>query len=360
MGDGLLEAAKEAGRGWESELERFLPGESDLGGICDGSWLLRLDFTLAKPFTSKTENEFHQFEEILVRREPNYFEVQNPVVRDHTTGWPVVGSMTWKGHMRYAAEMVSGVDDQVVLRLFGSSRADEGQAGRLHFFPTFFTGKTAINVITPLYRDTRTPSDRAPIRVEVVPAGSQGTLCLLYVPWPKGGNWQPVQIAQDLQLAMRAVKTMLLEYGFSAKKTAGWGVVQDGVTKGSLVLEGWPELEDTNGVSPQHFEAPQENFWKYMNEQGNVKNEYLQNGQLLSKTQYKKRKEGDTANFESFKAWYQKFGSGWTARCAPEADSIVTVANKLRTHEVRRVSDLVGLADQLANTTAFGEEASHA
>lgn len=369
IGDALLKAAKTAGDAWKPELDRFLPGESDLGDLPDGSWLLRLSFTLAKPFTSKTESEFHHYEERVVKKNPpekKPFEVHSPIVRDHTTGWPLVKPTTWKGHLRFAAEMLSGIDKKmIILRLFGSSRDDEGQAGRLRFFPTFFTCNTGKEIITPLSRDARTPSDRAPIAVEVVPAGSEseGTLCLLYVPWPKGSNWKPVQVAEDLKVAVMAAKTMLLEYGFSAKRTAGWGIVQNKLTKGSLILKGsmWHEPGVSSGVSLERFEEPQEGFQKYMDDKGNVKNEYLQNGQLLSKSQYKKRREGDSANFEAFKAWYQKSGSTWAAGRAGELESTsVAAAIKTKTYPVCYVTDLVGLADQLTSTIAAGEEAAHA
>lgn len=365
IGNALLEASKTAGREWVCELNRFLPDEPDLDALPDGSWLLRFDFTLARPFTSKTENEFHHYEDRVVKKNLRPFEVHNPVVRDHTTGLPMVKPTTWKGHLRFAAEMLSGIDDKegTVLRLFGSSRDDEGQAGRLHFFTTFFTGSTGKEVITPLSRDTRTPSDRAPITVEVVPAGSEGTFCLLYIPWPKGNNWNTFQAAGDLQTAVMAVKAMLLEYGFSARKTAGWGIVQNKRTKGSLILKGpmWPEPASSNGVSSGRFEEPQEGFHKFMDDRGNVKSEYLQNNQLLSRSQYRKRREGDSANFEVFKVWHQKFGSSWAARCAGELESTQIYGIKAtKTYQVCCVTDLVGLANQLAGIIAAGKEAGHA
>lgn len=367
IGDALLKMAKEAGEEtWKPELDRFLPGESDLGDLPDGSWLLRFDFTLAKPFTSKTENEFHHYEERVVKKRPlekKPFEINNPIVRDHTTGYPLVKPTTWKGHLRFAAERLSGIDkEMIVLRLFGSSRDDEGQAGRLHFFPTFFTGNTGKEVITPLSRDTRTPSDRAPITVEVVPVGSEGTFCLLYVPWPKGSNWEPVQVVQDLQVAIRAVKTMLLEYGFSAKKTAGWGIVQNKLIKGSLFLKGlmWSEPGFPAESTSENLEEPQEGFHKFMDDKGNVKREYLQNNQLLSKSQYKKRREGDSANFEAFKGWHQKSGNTWAARCAGELESPpVPEVKTTNTCPVDFVTDLVDLADQLASVLVAGKDGDH-
>ena len=39
-------------------------------------------------------------------------------------------------------------------------------------------------------------------------------------------------------MAARAVTAMLMEYGFSAKRTAGWGVVRDEVESGSLTIRG--------------------------------------------------------------------------------------------------------------------------
>ncbi len=57
LGNSLLGDAQAAVRDWEHELNRFLPIDSDMNALPDGSWLLNVTFTLSRPFTSKTEQE---------------------------------------------------------------------------------------------------------------------------------------------------------------------------------------------------------------------------------------------------------------------------------------------------------------
>ncbi|TDA69370.1 MAG: hypothetical protein D9V47_05560 [Clostridia bacterium] len=317
LGNRLRSEAEKAAEEWRAELHRFLPTKADVEELPAGSWLLRLEFNLAKPFSSKAEDEFHPFEE----REGRWLEMHNPLALDHLTGLPLVQPTTWKGHLRFAAGM-AGIEETTINRLFGSSRGGEsGQAGRLHFFPTFWDsvskdeqGHIARAVATPLYRDTRTPvQGRAPINIEVVPAGTKGIFCLLYIPYPRGKDWSAEQIVEDLQASAEAVKAMLLEYGFSAKKTAGWGIAQNelGPENGKLIIKG----ALTSEAGQQSFLEPDVAFLKFMDDQGAVKSDYLGiDGNPLSKSQYRKRREGDTAIFEAFKSWYQEHGKEWVCR----------------------------------------------
>lgn len=188
-----LKAAAE----WQSAIDVFYPRPDDLAAMPDGSWLLRIDFMLAKPYTSKAEGEF--------RPSDGEHELQNPIIRDHVTGLPMVRPTTWKGHLGFAARL-AGMDRYD--RLFGAALGnDEGQAGRLHFFPTFFLDTPGREVITPLSRETRTPV-RGPIDFEVLRPGSPGWFHLLYVPRPRPAKW--ASIGDDLEQTALAVKSMLL------------------------------------------------------------------------------------------------------------------------------------------------------
>jgi CRISPR-associated protein Cmr2 len=212
----ILNARRQSGREWKSWLDSFLPTPQDLTALPDGSWLLQIHFRLSRPFASKAESEFHPWEKRVVDTKggtTEWFEIQNPIVRDHLTGLPIVRPTTWKGHLRFAGS-AGGLDDQVRDRLLGVTRRNaEGQAGRLHFFPTFFADQTGQEVATPLSRDTRTPvPGRGPVSFEVVQAAEEGKLILLYVPRPKGAGWHPRQIGEDLVAAASAVAAMLLDF----------------------------------------------------------------------------------------------------------------------------------------------------
>jgi CRISPR-associated protein Cmr2 len=143
----------------------------------------------------------------------------------------MVAPSTWKGNLRFAAGKVDENNkEKIINRLFGpeSDSGEEAKKGRLYFFPTFFTGKVEKDVITPLSRDTRTPvKGRGPIDMEVVPAGETGDFYLLYFPYPKGKDWKPEEVLEDLEFTIEALEKMFLEYGFSAKKTSGFGVIHE-------------------------------------------------------------------------------------------------------------------------------------
>jgi len=228
------------------EIEPFAPNQDDLISLPEGSWLLSLSIKLKKQYTSRSETDFH-------------FS-NNPIVRDHLTGLPIVKPTTWKGHLRFAAKK-EGIEKNIVYRLFGPNDENGKEEefkwiGRLRFYPTFFTGSVEQEVVTPLSRDTRTPA-RGPIGIEVVPAGSTGTFHLLYLPWPRGNGWSQIQIAEDLLEAVKSVKTMFLVYGFSAKKTAGWGIISDTLEKGELITKGrmWPKDDSRKSGRPTEREV---------------------------------------------------------------------------------------------------------
>ncbi len=350
LGNTLLAIAEAAGKEWQHELARFLPISSDLDGLPEGSWLLTTTFTLARPFTSKSESEFHPYEERRGRNGMEWFEVQNPLVRDHLTGLPLVKPTTWKGHLRFAAGMAS-IPETVIHRLFGVSLGDEGgRAGRLHFFPTFFTTDARREVVTPLKRSTRTPA-RGPLDIEVIPRGSTGTFCLLYLPHPKGPGWSLGQIAEDLEAVAAALKAMFLDYGFSAKKTAGWGVVEDVVADGSLSARGamWPLRADGAGkVGRPPFRSPEDAFLLLMDEAGMPKSILRKpDGTWLSNSEFNALAEKPSSLnvYRRFRSWYEEHGSGWRRSLAAPKDA---AAVPVRTYSVESVTALSDLAARLA------------
>ena len=210
------------------DIHNFYPKAEDLKYLPKNSVLIKISFTLKKPYTSKDEGEFHLLE-WREKERPKQKIIENPIVRDKFTGLPMVRPSTWKGHLRFAARMVEwdkGNKDKIIRRLFGNESGDDNVLkGRLYFFPTFFEGKPERDVITPLRRDTRTPA-RGPISIEVMKAGSEGKFYLLYIPYPKGKEFKEEEIKEDLKFLAEALKLMFYTYGFSAKKTSGFGVIE--------------------------------------------------------------------------------------------------------------------------------------
>jgi len=354
FGKRLLDAQKRAAHEWIDRIETFLPRAEDLFVSADGSWLLDLTFTLRKPFSSKNEIEFHEFRQSSRKGKVEFHEVQNPIVRDHLTGLPTIKPTTWKGHLAFAAKE-ENLEVAVCERLLGTIRGDEsGRAGRLHFFPTFFVNETTREVITPLWRDTRTPA-RGPIDIEVIAAGQPARFCLFYLPRPKGENWHSGQIAEDLLAASRAIKAMLLDYGFSAKKTSGWGVVSDLLVSGILTARGsqWPEA--TALANPaKSFVEPDEVFMKFMDSSRKPIAQLKKGaGEWLSNKEFKASglNVGSLGVYRKFRDWYEGHGAEWVRRLAGQGSAAAAV---LRTYEFKRVSEFVRRADGLASSLKGG------
>ncbi|WP_322494591.1 hypothetical protein [Chloroflexus sp.] len=133
------------------------------------SFLLRVPFRLRKPYLSKDDATFHLLD--------------NPVRKEKIFQVPMVAATGWKGALRAALWQLSYREDhEVTIRLLGNPReSDAGQAGRLHFFATFFD-KIGLEVINPHSRQSGV-GERGPILIECVPQGTTGTLLLLYVPF---------------------------------------------------------------------------------------------------------------------------------------------------------------------------------
>ncbi|MGB4239125.1 MAG: RAMP superfamily CRISPR-associated protein [Candidatus Hydrothermia bacterium] len=295
----------------------FYPTDSDLKNLPQNSTLLKISFTLKKPYTSKDEGEFHivkgdelfewaksdkekitkylkknhnieikdikiedneiRFENGVIEIEGNFailkinektedyfiLEVvngrkkvysikilENPIVRDKFTGLPMVKPATWKGHLRFAAERVEWEKEEkkiIIKRLFGSEpeEKDNPLKGRLYFFPTFFNKEAKKDVITPLKRDTRTPA-RGPIPFEVMKPGKNGDFNLLYFPYPKGDEFKIEEIKKDLTFLAEALKLMFYTYGFSAKKTSGFGVIEKPIKEGKLYIKTANNVQEKN------------------------------------------------------------------------------------------------------------------
>lgn len=99
-------------------------------------------------------------------------------------------------------------------------------------YPTFFD-LIDVEVINPHSRKTKAGTH--PIYLECVPTGAKGTFSLLYVPFDLIGRPQEevcTQAERDLNVVAEAVSAMMLDYGFSAKRTSGYGTAEDEISDG--------------------------------------------------------------------------------------------------------------------------------
>src|SRR5579884_2765450 len=145
-------------------------------------WLaLAADFELLTPWYSKDDRPFHVLD--------------NPVRKDRVFGVPFMSAASWKGLLRWAFRVHTGligpapIQDEEQRRkaeacevhLFGNEKGEKEdfRQGSLAFYPTWFD-KIGFEVINPHSRKTRAGTQ--PILYEVVPSGTEGVLRLLYAP----------------------------------------------------------------------------------------------------------------------------------------------------------------------------------
>ncbi|WP_456408637.1 RAMP superfamily CRISPR-associated protein [Caldithrix abyssi] len=98
----------------------------------------------------------------------------------------------------------------------------QSHKGRLIIYPTYFD-RLSLEIINPHSRKTRVGTN--PIHYEVVPAGTTGTLQMVYIPFDgvlmnNSELWQ--QIEADLQLLTQALEKAT-NIGIGAKAKLGWG-----------------------------------------------------------------------------------------------------------------------------------------
>lgn len=192
------------------------------------SFFLQFEFFLARPYLSKDDEEF--------------YIIDNPVTKDKVFKVPMVSASSWKGNLRWTAREIEGLnpvipDTPLIKRLFGNEKSSEEETkqdfnrGRLQFYPTFFD-QIGLEVINP--HDRKTKAGIMPIYIESVPEGAAGTFSLLYVPFDLMGrpyNEVREEVRKDLYRAYYSLMVMMLTYGFSAKKSSGFGVIRDGFEK---------------------------------------------------------------------------------------------------------------------------------
>lgn len=271
----------------------------DLSLLPPCSFALSFTFTLAQPYISRDDIAF--------------YIVDNPIVRDKVFGLPLVRPSSWKGNLAAALRQLGQrEEDAPWQRLFGkvNEANNEGQAGRLIFFPTFFT-QTGLEIINPHDRKTRVGKN--PILFESVPVGAKGVFTLLYIPFDevaKEGRETAKQVAEDLALAAKGLRAMFTVYGFSAKRTSGFGLVRETVSNGVLTLR-IATLPAAASSPPQTPVAPAPDLPRYLEAPGRLKPEYLTpDGRFRerSEAELKAMKKADRQLYDKAKAWWEREG----------------------------------------------------
>ena len=270
-----------------SDMSDYIPSSGILKIMPSYSFFLQFKFALATPYISRDDEEF--------------YICDNPIRKDKVFKVPMVAGSSWKGNMRWTAMKIftDGLPDVIdqnsiseyfdsrarIVRLFGHEKAAisdyldsvlaeaisgddkshkkfienkefvkenfrkfliekgyintnvDGRRGRLNFYPTFFN-KISLEVINP--HDRKTKAGTLPIYIESVPADANGTFSLLYVPFDLLGKHKydvKEEVIKDLETVFHAIKKMMLMYGFSAKKSSGFGIVREDIN-GTFEMSG--------------------------------------------------------------------------------------------------------------------------
>lgn len=262
-----------------------------------GSAFIQFEFTLAKPYLSRDDAPFYVTDAV------------NPLRKEHTFGVPMIAASSWKGLLRWTAVHTQLVTPtglsagdfaerrlQLAL-LFGDEKDDPTSArglaafldaaspdakadyenrlrarfaprascdlprhaGNLFFYPTFLD-KIDVEVINPHSRATKAGTQ--PIYLECAPgsvgnqAGAAGVFSLLYLPHDTSSDPALVykRSIEDLTVTVKAIRDMMLEYGFSAKRTSGYGVANDKIAQGDLTLHA--KQESQAGIVEKQVSVP--------------------------------------------------------------------------------------------------------
>jgi len=269
-------------------LKLGLETEVALENLPPCSFIIQLKMKLRKPYLSKDEQDF--------------YIIDNPVRKDKVFRLPYVAPSSWKGSLRAAMRLECSLkdEDNQMIQLFGNPKGAEEdfQRGRLHFFPTFFD-EISLEVINP--HDRQTGAGKKPIYIESVPIEAESTFTLLYVPFDridKKDEDTCKEVAKDLKLVAQGVKALFTQYGFGAKTSSGFGVAEDQVKQGEIVMAadvrlGEEEPEEIP-VEPQMPEVIRKFLEKYPDEDFTLKlNEWRDQHQASKKERGRYREAKD-------------------------------------------------------------------
>ncbi|KAF5426705.1 CRISPR-associated protein Cmr2 [Candidatus Methanomarinus sp.] len=195
------------------------------------SFFIQFKFTFKKPFYSHDDDDF--------------YIIDNPVMKDHIFNIPMMRPSSWKGNLRSTMIKVNNIttencDNPLIKRLFGclDEKGKIQKKGRLIFYPTYFDN-IGLEVINP--HDRKTKVGTKPILYEVIPEGSSGVFSLLYIPFDLIGDADANNRGDSIvcyQKVSEAITEMMTTYGFGAKTSSGYGVVETKIENGTVEING--------------------------------------------------------------------------------------------------------------------------
>jgi len=336
-----------AGLDWLSRLGLEQSPLDQLSALPHCSFAIGFRFTLAWPYLSQDDDAF--------------YIIDNSVRKDKVFKTPFVSPSSWKGSLRHTLWQLGHQNDNSLNRLFGKVNEvnDEGQAGRLFFYPTFFN-RISLEIINPHDRKRRVGKN--PILFESVPEGTTGQFTLLYVPFdrigdkeanpPQKQNSLTEEIAEDLNLLAEGLRDMFTAYGFGAKTSSGFGLADERMHDGYIQTN---ILETVQQAEPPHEpvmpEALQMLLQQFSDEDFSLKpNEWRKRhgATTVQRTQYRNARS-EYQTYQEAQDIYQKERAQWEAEAIEPAQTFIG-------EPFSTLADIPNVAEHVARKLRVGGE----
>lgn len=343
----------------------FLPDLSCIAHLPLLSFILHIPFRLRKPYISRDERDFHLLE--------------NPLRREIVFQTPMVASTSWKGALRAALWRLGYKEDhEITIRLMGNPReSEEQQAGRLHFFSSFFDKirleasnvheKIGLEVINPHDRKTGVGA-RGPILLECVPSRATGEFVLLYVsfgPTDQSETDKRNETAQDLEVLVQGIHAMLTTYGFGAKTSSGFGTVDTKLPRnGTLAIRF--DLPDQTTQATASSETQLSDLPRYLESDTRLSSDLCRpDGSLKTEAEYQdmiesrgnKYTKKNKRLYAKAKGWWERKGKDLIQSASEEPEPEPTPLEKpvVSEYEFHSLSELRDLVQRLSDNLREGD-----
>lgn len=313
----------------------------------ENSFFVQFEFTLKKPFYSKDDEQF--------------YIIDNPISKESVFKVPMVRPSGWAGALRSAIVKSNYKKNheelkfQDINRLFGytSDKENDNQKGFLTLFPTYFDN-IKFEIINPHDRETKAGIN--PIYYEVVPAKSTGLFSLLYVPfyvYDEEKSYAKDKIALDIDLVAEGLKSMFLTYGFGAKTSSGFGIAENNLIEGKIILKS----KCVTASVHEDIKPPKKEFLKYLNEDGTLRDSFKNaDGNLITNITSEKLSQiggGSLKEFKLFKKCYKDDGHKWQKHLQSKNETSV----EWPTWYFNTFDKLIGVAKDISQELLNSKEA---
>jgi len=193
---------------------------------------------------------------VITRDDEPLYIIDNPIRKETVFKVPTIAASTWKGNLRWTLMHLRRVgelemhDEQftnLLTVLLGPEQIEKGSdtealKGRVRFFASFFD-RISLDLINPHDRKTKTPR-HGPIFIEIIPEGAEGQFAFLYFCKTNGND-----AAGALDFLIEGLRALLFKYGFSAKKTSGYGLAREKSLYGQISIS---QVESNKSFNQLH------------------------------------------------------------------------------------------------------------